>query len=116
MNQQPSEYVGQLCAIGFIIMFFYYMMKAYKENRPIDLSSFDMITVGYVEESSPIVHVVDNTKNSFESQQLYLDCIEALHALGMKKSEAKKRAKAIFSMSNPQPSTVQEFLILALKM
>jgi Holliday junction resolvasome RuvABC DNA-binding subunit len=34
------------------------------------------------------------TKNNFESQQLYLDCIDALHALGMKKSEAKKKASA----------------------
>jgi hypothetical protein len=115
MNQQPSEYVGQLCALAFCCMFLYYAVRSYKENKTINLNNIDCFTLGYVEESSPIVHVVDNTVNAFESQQLYVDCIDALHALGMKKSEAKKRAKLIFSMTNPQPSSVQEFLILALK-
>jgi hypothetical protein len=110
MNPQPSEYVGHLCALAFIGVFLFYAYQAYTEGRTIDLKNFDYVTIGYVEEPVKCATVA-----SFESQQLYLDCIEALYTLGFKKSEAKKKAKLIFSSIDPQPSSVQEFLSIALK-
>jgi hypothetical protein len=58
---------------------------------------------------------VVETKPDLESQQLYADCIEALVALGMKKREAKNKALFVFSTTHPQPKTIQEFLMIALK-
>lgn len=116
MNPQPQPYIGNLIAFIFICVFFYHAFKSYISGAAINLNKIDLITVGYVEPSDNITIVnVDNTSNNFESQQLYIDCIDALYALGMKKSEAKKRAKMIFSTTNPQPKTVQDFLILALR-
>lgn len=115
MNPQPPEYLGQLVALGFALLVVYHAVKAYYNNPPIYFN--DLYTIGYVEESKnkPIINVLTENKNSFESQQLYIDCIDALNALGMKKSEAKRKAKHIFSsMTNP-PSSVQEFLMIALR-
>jgi hypothetical protein len=53
-------------------------------------------------------------KTIFETDQLYLDCVDALYALGMKKLEAKKTAKNIFNSSSHRPSTIQDFLMIAL--
>jgi hypothetical protein len=116
MNPQPQPYIGNFIAFIFICVFFYHAFKSYISGAAINLNEIDLITVGYVEPSDNITIVnVDNTSNNFESQQLYIDCIDALYTLGMKKSEAKKRAKMIFSTTNPQPKTVQDFLILALR-
>ena len=115
MNPQPPEYIGQLVALSFTLLIIYHAVKAYYNNPPIYFN--DMYTIGYFEDShkTPIVNVITDNKSNFESQQLYIDCIDALHALGMKKLEAKRRAKQIFSsMSNP-PSSVQEFLMIALR-
>lgn len=115
MNPQPSESLGQLVAILFVLLVIYHAVKAYYNNPPIHLN--DLYTIGYIEESKnvPIVNVISDTKPNFESQQIYIDCIDALHALGMKKIEAKRKAKQVFSsMSNP-PSSIQEFLMIALR-
>jgi hypothetical protein len=114
MNQQPPEYVGSIFATLFCVGVAYYAIKEFLSGKHIDLHNLDMVTLGYVEENPIIIQQVE-TKNNFESQQLYLDCIDALHALGMKKSEAKKKAKLIFKTHNPQPESVQAFLMLALK-
>ncbi|NDB57187.1 hypothetical protein EB001_01865 [bacterium] len=113
MNPQPSEFVGNFFATLFCICIVVYAIKSYKLGNSIDIHNLDMITLGYIEDNPIITPVA--TINNFESQQLYVDCIDALHALGMKKSEAKKRAKLIFSTCNPQPENVQAFLMLALK-
>lgn len=75
----------------------------------------DMINMGYVEPNDVVVNVQqqNSKKETLESQQLYLDCVSALYSLGMKKSQAKKKAQEVFSIHNPE--TVQEFLVLALQ-
>lgn len=117
MNPQPPEYVGNLLAILFFSVVAWYSFKEFKNGTIINLANLDMINIGYLDDPH-IVNVIQTTSSatqSFESQQLYLDCIEALHALGMKKSEAKKKAKNIFSTFDPAPTTVQEFLMIALR-
>lgn len=54
-------------------------------------------------------------KSVFEMQQLHIDCVDALYALGMKKSESKKRMQQIFGSMNNPPKTVQDFLMIALR-
>ena len=139
MNPQPDPIVGHFVALIIIGLVAFYTYKSYLAGKSIDLNKLDNFIIGYVEES-PITHVVEkhfktinnpvkvvkektevvrvekviDTKPNFESQQLYVDCIDALYALGMKKNEAKKRAKLVFSTMNPPPTTIQEFLIIAL--
>ena len=83
------------------------MENTYKEIKPVKIIRTKTETVR--------TEKVVETKPSFESQQLYVDCIDALIALGMKKKEAKAKAKFIFSTMNPQPSTVEDFLMIALR-
>lgn len=115
MNPQPEPYVGNLFAILFGCLFIYYAIKAYREE---DTAS-DLFVIGYVEESNQTVNNISltnvSTKASLESQQLYIDCIEALRSLGMKKTEATKRTKQVFANTHPEPQTVQEFLLIALR-
>lgn len=117
MNPQPSPMIGNICATLFILLFLFYTYQAYSSGKTIDLSNIDLINVGYLErENINIINTnITTPANSFESQQLYLDCIDVLHSMGMKKSEAKKKAKFIFSTVNPPPTTVQEFLLIAFK-
>lgn len=110
----PYENTSFIFMLAFIGLVYYYARKAYYEGKVIDLHNLDFITVGYLEDQ-PIIQQVVATRPSFESQQLYFDCIEALHALGMKKTEAKKKAKFIFSTMSDPPSSVQDFLMIALK-
>lgn len=117
MNPQPDPSVGMFFATLIFCMFLYYTYKAYinGETRNVD----DLFVIGYIEHGPNVVNDIKisnvNTKPSFESQQLFVDCIDALHALGMKKSQARNRAKEVFSTTHPQPQTVQEFLLIALK-
>lgn len=114
MNPQPPESLGQLVALLFSLLVIYYAIKAYYNNPPIHIN--DLYTIGYVEESKnpSIINVVTNKPN-FESQQIYIDCIDALYSLGMKKSEAKRKTKEIFSSMDNPPSSIQEFLMIALR-
>lgn len=123
MNPQPPEYVGNIFATLFVAVTVFHAVKAYLEGKVINLKDFDTITLGYL-ESHPYnnIIVVDkpktknvNIKQEIESHQLYIDCIDTLVALGMKKMEAKKKTKHIFETAKPQPKTVQEFLNIALK-
>jgi hypothetical protein len=139
MNPQPDPIVGNFVALIIIVLVAFYTYKAYLTGKSIDLNKLDNFVIGYIEaepttrvvekhfqtinnpvkvvkEKTEIVRVetVIDTKPSFESQQLYVDCIDALYALGMKKNEAKKKAKFIFSTMNPAPATIQEFLIIAM--
>ena len=139
MNPQPDPIVGNFVALIIIVLVAFYTYKAYLTGKSIDLNKLDNFIIGYIEaepttrvvekhfqtinnpvkvvkEKTEIVRVetVIDTKPSFESQQLYVDCIDALYALGMKKNEAKKKAKFIFSTMKPAPATIQEFLIIAM--
>lgn len=129
MNPQPSEHIGVLFAIIFVCMVIYHTIKAIQDCKTISID--DNFIIGYI-ESDPINIHVDQfptsrvikaktkkilvEKTSFESQQLYADCIDALVALGMKKKQAKEKAKYLFSTMKTQPKSIQEFLQLALKM
>jgi hypothetical protein len=135
MNPQPDPMIGNIMAFIVIAVVTFYTYKAYLSGKSIDLNKLDNFIIGYVEESptlekhyhntynnptkivksvEKIIEKVIDTKPNFESQQLYVDCIDALYALGMKKNEAKKRAKFVFSTINPPPTTIQDFLIIAL--
>lgn len=118
MNPQPPLYVGQLFAVLFCCMFIFYFLKEFF-NENATSKNMDLFTIGYIEDSNNVVVNLRNTtinqKLDFESQQLYIDCIDALCAIGMKKTEAKRKTKEIFStMSNP-PTSIQEFLMIALR-
>lgn len=114
MNAQPPEYIGPLLAAVFLAVMAWYAFKEYQSGNIVDLSKIDLVNIAFLDDQ-PVINILTNSSNSFESQQLYLDCIDALHSLGMKKSEAKKKAKMIFSTLDPQPKSVQEFLVIALK-
>ena len=127
MNPQPNPIVGELCAFIMVCLTAFYTYKAFIEGNSIDLNKIDMFKIGYIEETSPVTQVVEKhfhktqtkrvveTKPSFKSQQFYVDCIDTLVALGVKKKDAKSRAEFIFSTMNPQPSTIQDFLMIALR-
>lgn len=119
MNPQPDPIAGDLVAFIIFCGVAFYTWKAYSEKRSIYVN--DLFTIGYI-ESNPVVvqevhhvhnnnvHTVQTVKaSSFEDQQLYIDCIDTLVAVGYKKKEARAKAKKIFSSPNP-PTTVQEFL------
>lgn len=123
MNPQPPEYVGHIFALFFGALCVYYFIKGLNDPNNI-IKPFDRYTIGYFDEpnyttinikNKTVKEVIKASKPNFESQQLYIDCIDALCAIGMKKMEAKKRAKEIFSsMSNP-PASIQDFLMIALR-
>ena len=52
--------------------------------------------------------------NNLDNDQLFIDCVDALRSLGLKKLASKQRAKEIFSSPN-RPSNIQEFLLIAFK-
>lgn len=133
MNPQPDPIVGNITAIIFVLAIVFYAIKAISENNIIHIS--DKLIIGYVDADPITINEVHHhhktiktvqtktktkkvviTKPDFESQQLYADCIDALVALGMKKREAQNKASIIFSTTNPQPKTIQEFLMIALKL
>lgn len=139
MNPQPDPMIGNIMAFIVIAVVTFYTYKAYLSGKSIDLNKLDNFVIGYIEaepktsvvekhfqtinnpvkvvkEKTEVVRVekVIDTKPNFESQQLYVDCIDALYALGMKKNEAKRKAKFVFSTMNPAPATIQEFLVIAL--
>jgi hypothetical protein len=116
MNPQPSQDIVNIFATVAIILGAFYAYVAYGDimSGIIQPPNYDLFQLGTIEENTQVV-VMQDKSNSFESQQLYLDCIDTLIAVGYKKSEAKKRAKAIFSKHNPQPASVQEFLNIVMK-
>jgi hypothetical protein len=126
MNPQPHPFVGNFCAGIIICLTAFYTYKAYIEGKSISLSELDNFVIGHIQESPVIekhfyetrteVTNIENTISTFENQQLYVDCIDTLVALGMKKREAKRKAKFIFSTMKPQPTSIQEFITIALKM
>lgn len=114
MNPQPEPYIGNLFAALFGCLVIYYTVKAFYQENSIN----DLFVIGYVAESDKTInnfHITSiETKTDPQQQQLHNDCVEALRALGMKKSEATKKTKQVFQ-NNPTLKTVQEFLLIALK-
>jgi len=123
MNPQPDPSVGVSVAFLLMVIMAFFVGQSFAETkkRGSTNTNYDLFTLGYYEQptqSQPTIIVnqqpSDNGIVNFESQQLYLDCIDTMVSLGYKKTLAKKRAKIIFSTHKPQPSTVQEFLNIAL--
>lgn len=114
MNPQPSPMIGHLFAITFIAFVVYHAVKAYNDpSKHINVRNIDLVTCGYVEDSP--VYIIDRNKKDFVSLQLFKDCVSALNALGMKKTDAKNKATQVFTNSDPYPQSVQEFLMIALR-
>lgn len=132
MNPQPEPYIGQLVALVFALGVLYFTFKAYHSGEHINMPS-DLFTIGYFEESQnvpivnvktqpkikvePVVKIIQQEQKKVppESNPIYTDCVDALRALGMKKSEAVRRAKDIFTSLDNPPRTVQDFLMIALR-
>jgi hypothetical protein len=123
MNPQPPEYIGHIFAFIFIMLCIVYFIKGLNDPNNV-IKPFDRYTIGYFDEANyttiniknkTVKEAAKTAKPNFESQQLYIDCIDALCAIGMKKTEAKKRAKDIFSSMNNPPTTIQDFLMIALR-
>jgi hypothetical protein len=114
MNPQPEEYVGKILALIAIVVFLSYAYQTFINGPHMKLGN-DLFTLGYVEPNdlNVIVNQSSPAKMSIEKTQLYLDCVDALYAIGIKKSQAKIKAKEIFEEHNP--TSVQEFLMIALK-
>lgn len=121
MNPQPDPMIGNLVATIVVLALGFYAYKAYKHGPAINLQNLDMVTIGYVESDPRIIkkHIKVIKKNTIEESvkdtQLYNDCVDALHSLGLKKSEAKKKTILIFNTVKPTPTSVQEFLLVAFK-
>ena len=133
MNPQPEPYVGHLLALVFGFMFLYFAFKSYHSKNTSKPS--DLFTIGYIEESTnvpvvnvetkpiirvkPVVKVIqqqqEQKKVSAEDNPIYADCVDAIKALGMKKTEAIKQAKDIFTNFDNPPRSVQDFLMIALR-
>lgn len=113
MNEQPSEWVGIFFAIIVFMVFLYHARQTFLHGPHINYLERDLFNIGYVEADNINV-VVKNSKNinSYDIQ-LYNDCVDALYAIGMKKSQAKAKTKEVFESHNPK--SIQEFLMLALK-
>lgn len=110
----PFEFIGNVAATLMFLIMCAYAVISYLDGNTIRMSDLDKVTLGYFDDPTPVV-ITHTNSNNFESQQLYLDCIEALKSLGMKKSEAKKKAKDIFQNHNPQPTSIESFLMIALR-
>lgn len=110
MNPQPPEYIGNLFAFLFMCVAVFYFINGMLSGNTIN---YDHFVIGYLdkEDHQSTTYIINN-----KSQQnpLIKDCIEALCALGMKKTEAKKRTLSIFNGSCP-PVSIEEFLLIALK-
>lgn len=123
MNPQPDPIIGNLVATLVLGALVYYTYKAYKFGPVIDIKNFDMVTMGYVEADPRITQITKKVKvvkantieESVKDTQLYNDCVDALYSLGVKKSEAKRKALLILNTEKPTPASVQEFLLIAFK-
>jgi hypothetical protein len=109
----PFEFLGNVGAFVIFVIVCSYAVLSYLNGNSINISNIDKVTLGYFDDPTPVI-ITANT-NNFESQQLYLDCIEALKSLGMKRSEAKKITKDIFQNHNPSPTSIESFLMIALR-
>lgn len=123
MNPQPDPVIGQLVAMLVFALLAFYTYQAYKHGPVIDIKNFDMVTMGYVEADPRVTKITKKVKvvkentieESIKDTQLYNDCVDALHSLGLKKSEAKRKALLILNTEKPTPASVQEFLLVAFK-
>jgi hypothetical protein len=112
MNEQPQYWVGAFFAIIVFIVFLYHASQTFFNGPHINYLEKDLFKLGYFDGSDVNIVINKEPKPSYD-MQLYKDCIDALYAIGVKKSQAKIRAKQVFESHNP--SSVQEFLSLALK-
>ena len=108
MHTDFTEWLGFLGGLSFIAIFFYYALYPVSRKQPDDI-----FTIGYVEESPPIVvNTVVKVPESKEDTKLKRDCVDVLIKLGFRKRDAKQKAKEVFANFSPQ--NIQEFLKEAL--
>tara|TARA_Y100000004_G_C8952298_1_gene429155 strand:- start:464 stop:880 length:417 start_codon:yes stop_codon:yes gene_type:complete len=109
-NMQTNfiEWLGFIGGLSFILCFFYYALYPSAPKH-----SNDMFTIGYVEESPPIVvNTVVKVPESKEDSKLKKDCMDVLIKLGFRKRDARQKTKEVFAKCSPQ--SIQEFLKEAL--
>lgn len=118
MNPQPSETVGAVWAIIFVLGIAFFTLKAFLEGDKHIVPS-DLFTLGYIETDGPSIINNNHTTNFYESPKnniitkLQLDCIDTLVAIGYKKRIARKMTLDYFK--NNTASSVQEFISNVLK-
>jgi hypothetical protein len=121
MNEQPPEFVGDFFAfILFAIAIFSYIFS--KSKTIINLDHFDIgyITDNNFQQQDVTVKTlpINKPKTKPKTQNkgftdFEKECIDALHSLGMKKSEAI--TKMNFVLEKYQPKTIQDFISGAFK-
>ncbi len=133
MNEQPALWIGNLFAFIFVAMVIFNTIKAYHDPSVTNKLN-DAFTIGYIYDRpsfrtynrmvnvKPVkdsikATVVKPTKSTKTTKpqltQLQIDCIDALVALGMKKTQAKQRANEVFQ--HYSFDSIQEFLSIAFK-
>lgn len=117
MNAQSHENLGVVCAVGLFLVFLYHAVKNFRYGPHININN-DLFNIAYIEKDDHVNVVVPTVKVKVaqpkpQDTQLFLDCVDALHALGMKKTQAKKIAVSVFNEFNPK--SVQDFLMIALR-
>ena len=121
MNKQPEVWIGNLFAFIFVVMVIFNTIKAYRNPNSVNKFN-DAFTIGYIYDrplvnvksvSKPIVKPKTVQSAKPQLTQLQIDCIDALVALGMKKTQAKQKANEVFQ--HHSFDSVQEFLSIALK-
>lgn len=117
MNAQSHENLGIVCAVGLFLVFLYHAVKNFRYGPHININN-DLFNIAYLERDNhvnvvvPSVKIVEKKSKPYDTQ-LFLDCIDALYSLGMKKTQAKNIATSVFNEFNPK--SVQEFLMIALR-
>lgn len=128
MNEQPALWIGNLFAFIFVAMVIFNTIKAYRDPNSVNKFN-DAFTIGYIYDRpscrtfNHMVNVKSVSKPTVKPKtvksakpqltQLQIDCIDALVALGMKKTQAKQKANEVFQ--NHSFDNIQDFLSIALK-
>ena len=128
MNPQPSESVGAVWAIIFVLGIAFFALKAFLEGAKCTMPS-DLFTIGYIDNNNIPIPAIHNTTNNYKSTskvthvnkvtqnhtvtKLQLDCIDTLVAIGYKKMAARKMVLDYFK--NNTANSVQEFISDILK-
>ena len=113
MNPQPDNYSVQVATFLFVLL----CVVQYFRHKPSAIKNYDMFEIGTITPTDLPVRVVERKvmvkPPKRQLTQLQQDCVDVLHALGMKKSDALKMMKTVFTTSNPKD--IHEFLTIAMK-
>lgn len=107
MNPQPPESVGNI--IAGIVIIALIISSIYKYYTIEAIIPSDLITIGYIEKDNTVLNnYISCEHRTMLNPKLALDCIDALVAVGHKKSTAKKIVTSFFQTNTV--NSVEEFL------